>query len=225
MRIKSGEGLVLNKKRIARVKRKFNLETKIRRRNKHRIFAKKRIEHEVHPNFLERDFKDLEADQVYCTDITEFRYGDKKAYLAAVKDLGSKAIVAYEVSNRIDIRLTNSAMDKALSAHKARRGESLIVHSDQGFHFTHYSFRKKLEEAGVLQSMSRKGNCLDNASIESFFGTFKDHLDVSSCKTIEEVKKEVHKTIRYYNYERPQLGTRKMPPMLYRRQMLSPGFY
>ena len=225
MTIERKERMRFNKKRIARIKLKFNLPTLIRRKNVYRVFAKKKIEHEIFPNLLERNFKNLDADQVYCTDITELKYGDRKAYLAAVKDLGTRAIMSYVVSNRIDINLTNSAIEQALLKASPKKKESLMIHSDQGFHFTHVSFRKKVETAGAFQSMSRKGNCLDNAPMESFFGLFKDHLDLSSCKTIEEVKNEVQKTMNYYNYCRPQVGLKKMPPMEYRRQMLSPGFF
>ena len=225
MTIERKERMRFNKKRIARIKLKFNLPTLIRRKNVYRVFAKKKIEHEIFPNLLERNFKNLDADRVYCTDITELKYGDRKAYLAAVKDLGTRAIMSYVVSNRIDINLTNSAIEQALLKASPKKKESLMIHSDQGFHFTHVSFRKKVETAGAFQSMSRKGNCLDNAPMESFFGLFKDHLDLSSCKTIEEVKNEVQKTMNYYNNCRPQVGLKKMPPMEYRRQMLSPGFF
>ena len=94
-----------------------------------------------------------------------------------------------------------------------------MIHSDQGFHFTHLSYRKKLEDNGITQSMSRRGNCLDNAPIESFFGTLKDHLNLKKCKSLADVKKEVTKVINYYNYKRPQIGLKKMPPKEYRRHL------
>lgn len=225
MTIELKEGLRVNRKRIARIKKIFNLPTLIRRKTNQKKFAQKQQEHQTFPNYLDRNFKELQIDQVYCTDITEVKYDNKKAYIAAVKDLGCNSIVGHETSNRINVDLTNTAMDRALAKASPAKRESLLVHSDQGFHFTHISFRQKLEEANVLQSMSRKGNCLDNAPMESFFGTFKDHLDLSLCKTIEDVKKEVQKTMNYYNYERPQMKTKKVPPMEYRRQKLSPGFF
>lgn len=211
------EKLVMNHKKIARIKDRYGLVTKIRVANKYRKFAKKKHEHETCPNILERNFKDLKADQVYSTDITTLKYGGKKAYFAAVKDLETREIVGLSVSHRIDINLTNTAMKNALMKISPKKRSGLIVHSDQGFHFTHVSFRSLLEENGVLQSMSRKGNCLDNAPIESFFGLFKDHLDLKGCKTIEEVEKAVTKTVDYYNNERPQSVLKKMPPSKYRR--------
>ena len=225
MTIEQKEGLVFNKKRVARIKRIYDLPTQIRKKSTYKKFAKKKQEHETFPNLLERNFKNLEVDQVYCTDITELKYNGKKAYLAAVKDLGSKGIVSFEVSSSIDISLTNSAIDEALRKARPQNQESIMVHSDQGFHFTHHSFRKRVFEGGGFQSMSRKGNCLDNASMESFFGLIKDHLDLNQCSNIKDVKKEVQKKMNYYNYERPQADLKKMPPMIYRKHMLSRGFY
>jgi transposase InsO family protein len=211
------EGLIMNHKKIARLKRKYKLVTKIRVKNAYRYFAKKKHEHESCPNLLERNFTNLEADQVYSTDITTLKFNGKKAYFAAVKDLETKEIVGSAVSNRIDLTLTNTAINKALNRLSPKQKTGLIVHSDQGFHFTHLSFRTLLNENGVLQSMSRRGNCLDNAPIESFFGLIKDHLNLKACKTIQDVEKEVTRTVDYYNCERPQSGLKKMPPTEYRR--------
>jgi putative transposase len=222
MIIERSEGLVLNHKKIARIKKKYGLETRIRRKNKYRKFAKMKQEHETCANLVDRNFRDLLPDQVYSTDITTLKYANKKAYVAAVKDLGTKEIVGFNVSNRIDIELSNSAMTRALKKLDTQTKEGLIVHSDQGFHFTHFSFRNQLEQEGITQSMSRKGNCIDNAPIESFFGLLKDHLELKDCKNIIDVKKEVTRKINYYNTERPQIGLKKMPPSEYRRHLLGP---
>lgn len=226
MVIKREEGIIFNHKKIARLKKKYGLVTKIRVRSKYRQFAKAKAEHETYPNILERNFKDLKADQVYSTDITTLKYCGKKAYFAAVKDLGTREIVGLSVSNKIDIELTNTAMMRALEGLSSKKKKKLVVHSDQGFHFTHFRFRNLLEKNGVTQSMSRKGNCLDNAPIESFFGHFKDHLDLKGCKTINEVEKKVTRLVDYYNNERPQVGLKKMPPSEYRRHLsFNPAFY
>lgn len=212
------EGIIMNHKKIARLKRKYKLITQIRVKNKYRYFAKKKQEHETCPNLLERNFKDLKADQVYSTDITTLKYNGKKAYFAAVKDLETREIVGSSVSGRIDINLTDSAIKEAINKLSPKEKNGLIVHSDQGFHFTHISFRALLNENGVTQSMSRKGNCLDNAPIESFFGLIKDHLDLKNCRTVQDVEKEVTRSVEYYNCRRPQAGLKKMPPTEYRRQ-------
>lgn len=219
MIIERSEGLIINHKKIARLKRKYGLITKIRVKNKSKKFRSKTEEHGICPNFLEQNFSTTRADQIYSTDITEVKYNNKKAYIAAVKDLCTKEIVASTVSNRIDIALTDNTIKKAISRLKPEQRKELIVHSDQGMHFTHISYRSYLSAQGVLQSMSRKGNCLDNAPIESFFGHMKDHLDLSDCKDLQDVKKEVTKVLKFYNYERPQLNLKKMPPIEYRRHL------
>jgi len=217
MLIERDSGLIMNKKKIARIKRKFKLKTKIRRKNKYRLFAKKNQEHKTLPNLLDRNFVQNQPDRVYSIDITQINYGNKKSYVAAVKDLCTREIVGKSISNRIDIKLTNSAVDKALKRLTIEKKKNLMIHSDQGFHFTHFSYRKKLKENGVTQSMSRKGNCIDNAPIESFFGHLKDLVDLTDCKNHNDLEKEVTKQINYYNHRRPQLGIKKMPPSEYRR--------
>ena len=220
MIIERKEGLIFNEKKIARIKRRYGLETKIRRKNKYKAFKKKQQEHETCANLLDRQFKQTRPDKVYSTDITQINYnGSKKAYIAAVKDLCTNEIVGKSVSNRIDINLSNSAIDKALKRLSPSEKTELMIHSDQGFHFTHFSYRNKLAKNKINQSMSRKGNCIDNAPIESFFGHLKDLLDLSSCENIEDVEKEVTKQINYYNHRRPQLGLKKMPPSEYRRHL------
>lgn len=212
--------VTMSHKKIARIKRKYGLETKIRKRNKYRFFAKKNHEHRACKNKLARCFKVLRPDKVYSTDITQMNYGrGLKVYLAAIKDLCTKEIVAYHVSQRADVTLATEALRAALE--KRQGVKKLMVHSDQGYHFTHFSFRKILKEHKVKQSMSRKGNCLDNAPIESLFGHLKDHLDLSECSTIEEVKEMVTREIDYYNNHRPQTGLKKMPPVEYRRHLES----
>lgn len=211
------EGIIMNHKKIARLKSRYKLVTKIRVKNTYRYFAKKKQEHETCPNLIEQNFKDLKADQVYSTDITTLKFNGKKAYFAAVKDLETREIVGGCVSNRIDIALTDTAMKAALDRLSPKQKKGLIVHSDQGTHFTHISFRELLDKHGVTQSMSRRGNCFDNAPIESFFGLVKDHLDLKKCLTVADVEKEVTRVVEYYNCERPQTNLKKMPPTEYRR--------
>lgn len=214
--------IVMNKKKIARIKNKFQLITKIRKRNGYKHFAKKLHEHQSVPNYLNREFVRHRADDVYSTDITQFNYGDgKKAYLAVFKDLGTKEIISSEISQRMDVNLVNGALDKALFKLSFKKRAKLMIHSDQGFHFTHYAFRKKLQENGITQSMSRKGNCIDNAPVESFFGYLKDHVELKGCDSFEKLKNKVNVEIDYYNNERPIWDLKKMPPSLYRRHLES----
>ncbi len=220
-------GKVMNRKKIARIKNQNGLITKIRIKYRYRKFYKLKQEHKIAPNLLKRAFKRKKADEVYSTDITQLNYGHgNKAYLAVFKDLGTKEIVSSALSKSIDIKLVNGALDHAIRRLPHKKREKLMIHSDQGFHFTHFSYRKKLKENGITQSMSRKGNCIDNAPVESFFGYIKDHLDLKNCKTFEAVKNQVTREIDYYNNERPQWDLKKMPPKQYRRHLtFNPGFY
>ena len=211
----------MNRKKIARLKNKFGLITKIRRKSKYRRAALDYIEHQTCKNVLNRNFEVDQADQVYSTDITEIKFANnsKKAYLAAFKDLATNEIVSSEVMTSQPMELVTSALLKAIERLPVEKLAKLTIHSDQGLHFTHFSYRGHLERRGITQSMSRRGNCLDNAPIESFFGHFKDHLQTTEIKSIKELKEHVTAEIEYYNRERPQLRLKKMPPVEYRRHL------
>lgn len=213
-------GKILSRKKIARIKLKYGLVTRIRRKSPYRIFQKRQAEHSIAPNHLRRKFKRKRADEVYVTDITELPYlGGKKAYLAVFKDLATKEIVSSELSPVANTSFVIKALQRALGRLKKKDKKLLMVHSDQGFHFTHMMFRKVLRSNGVTQSMSRKGNCLDNASVESFFGYLKDHLDHRECDSFQTLSDKVTREIEYYNRERPQWGLKQMPPASYRRHL------
>ncbi len=218
----------MNRKKIARIKIQYGLITKIRKKKYYRRFIKLNQEHKTAPNYLSRQFKRKKVDEVYSTDVTQLNYGNgQKAYLAVFKDLGSKEIVSSAVSGTHDLNLVNAALVKALQKLGTKKRKGLMIHSDQGFEYTHYNYRTQLKENGITQSMSRRGNCIDNAPVESFFGYIKDHLELKSCKSLEELKTHVTEEIDYYNYERPQWDLKKMPPIKYRRHLnsLARGFY
>jgi transposase InsO family protein len=218
---------VMNRKKIARIKIQYGLITKIRKKKYYRRFIKLNQEHKTAPNHLSRQFKRKKVDEVYSTDVTQLNYGSgQKAYLAVFKDLGSKEIVSSAVSSTHDLKLVNAALVIALKKLPIQKRKGLMIHSDQGFEYTHINYRNQLKQYGITQSMSRKGNCIDNAPVESFFGYIKDHLDLKACKNIAELKTHVTKEIDYYNYERPQWDLKKMPPIKYRRHLtLTRGFY
>ena len=134
--------------------------------------------------------------------------------------MATKEIVAKNLSKRIDVTLVNNALDEALEKLSKEKTKKLMIHSDQGYHFTHYKYRLRLSSNKVTQSMSRRGNCLDNAPVESFFGYLKDHLELKECNNFEDLESMVTKEIDYYNNDRPQEGLKKMPPTLYRRHRM-----
>lgn len=221
MILENDYGKIMNHKKIIRIKNEYGLKTKIRRKNPYKAIAKKTQEHSTCPNILDRKFDVLTPYKAYSTDITYLFYGSgKKAYLSAVKDLATKEIVGHYLSKNIDMELVFNTLAKTIEITPVSSLEFLMMHSDQGFHYTHPGFRQKLKDLKITQSMSRKGNCLDNAPIESFFGHFKDELDSSNCDTFEELEEKVNEYIYDYNNNRYQWNLKKMTPVQYRDHLL-----
>lgn len=212
-----GKKIVINHKKIARIKKEYNLVTKIRRKNPYKGMLLNAKEHSKIPNYLDRDFVQPSPDLVYSTDMTYLFYGRcQKAFLSATKDLGTNEIVSYNVMRSPTVNQFANEFEKLLYSIDEEKRKRLMVHSDQGFQYTHPDFIEVLNVAGVKQSMSRRGVCLDNAPIESFFGHFKDLAEIKNCHTFEQVKNEVDRVMYYYNFERPQRALNKRPPAEYR---------
>lgn len=215
MMIRNSEEAVINHKKIARIKSEYGLITMIRRRNPYKNLPTS--ENTSVQNLLKRNFITPLPDNVYSTDMTYLFYGGgQKAYLSATKDLATNEIISYRLMRTPSIACFTEEFKELLERLPISSRKSLIVHSDQGFQYTHPNFRFLLKELGVTQSMSRRGNCYDNAPIESFFGHLKDFLNLKSCKTFDEVSSEVNEAMKFYNYERPQLALNKKPPAIYR---------
>lgn len=203
----------INIKKIKRIKRKFGLVTRIRRRSKFRAIFKAGEEHTVAPNLVQRNFSPVEDINILSADVTELSYmGGKKAYLFGVKELKSRKLVHYEVKATPTIDLVTIGMSDFLGKLPEEIRKKTIIHSDQGFQFTSLQFRSLVDSFGVLQSMSRKGNCLDNAPIESFFGHFKDEVEYWKCSDLNELKEMVKIYVAYYNVERPQWTLKRKTP-------------
>lgn len=212
-------GLTYNLKRIRRLMKKFNLVCPLRRTNPIRRMAKATQEHHTCPNTLQRKFKPGVAGQVLLTDITYLRYGaHRRAYLSTVQDAQTNEILAYTVSDSLGLDLALNTL-KQLKKY-AHLTPKAFIHSDQGFHYTHPKFQKLVKKMKLGQSMSRRGNCWDNAPQESFFGHLKDETDFKACQTLGEVKQEVKRYMTYYNFERGQWNLKKLPPATYRQQLL-----
>ena len=213
MAIDREHGLNFNLKKIIRIKKKFGLETVVRRRNKMKYIFKQGEEHKVAPNLLERNFNPNKNETCLSTDITELHYlQGQRAYLSATKDLRTKEIVSYGVSARPTINLVTESLEEYFNGLSKKQKSRTLIHSDQGFHYTSYPYRNLLDKHGVVQSMSRKGNCLDNSPIESFFGHLKDEVDYKNCKNVREVRLKIKKYVDYYNNQRPQWGLKKKTP-------------
>ncbi|MDD4290404.1 MAG: IS3 family transposase [Patescibacteria group bacterium] len=220
MHLRLDYGLTMNHKKIIRIKNKYNLTTKIRRKNPYKMIMKKTQEHHTFNNILDRKFKQNVPGKVLCTDITYLYYGQcSKAYLSAVKDIASKEIVSWQLSNNLSMKFVLDSIDN-LKNIKTISCET-IIHSDQGFHYTNPEFIEKIKVLNLRQSMSRKGNCIDNAPMESFFGHLKDEIDCKEIKTFSELNDIINKYMNYYNNYRYQWNLKKMIPVKYRHHLLS----
>ena len=213
--------IVFNLKRIRRIMKKYEIVCPIRKANPYRRMLKATQEHRVMPNLLKRQFKQDVPGKVLLTDITYLFYGrGQKAYLSTIKDGSTNEILAYHVSDRITMDLATDTLLKLKKNRRFKKIEGALIHSDQGIHYTHPYFQKLVKKLGLQQSMSRRGNCWDNAPQESFFGHFKDEANIKSCETLEALKKEIKNYMIYYNNYRHQWNLKKMTPVQYRDHLL-----
>ena len=167
------------------------------------------------PNVLQRDFFAEAPNQKWVTDVTEFNVNGQKLYLSACMDLYNGEIIAHRMARRPVFDLVSDTLREALA--RSACAPELIVHSDQGWHYKMQPYRAMLAHHGVKQSMSRRGNCFDNAVIESFFGTLKaEYYHLETHDGIAALEAGVHDYIRYYNHERIKLGLQGLSPVEYR---------
>lgn len=215
-------GIVYNLKRIRRIMKKYEIFCPIRKANPYRRMMKATKEHSILPNLLNRDFKQGIPGKVLLTDITYLFYGKgKKAYLSTIKDGSTNEILAYNVSDNLKLNIATDTILKLKNNRKFKLSKDAFIHSDQGVHYTSPIFQKLLKSCGLGQSMSRRGNCWDNAPQESFFGHFKDESYIKSCQTLEQLKQEIKQYMLYYNKYRYQWNLKKMTPVQYRNHLLN----
>lgn len=219
MKLKN-KGIKMNHKKIQRIKKKYCMITKIRRINPYRAIMKKTNEHKIFENKLNRDFKQNTPFKVFCTDITYLPYNGRIAYLSVIKDISSREIISWNMSQHLEMDIVMNTLEKMKNNPAILSLENILFHSDQGFQYTNPFYINSVKEMNMIQSMSRKGNCIDNAPMESFFGHFKDDVDYKNCKTYEELKTLVDEYMNYYNNERYQWGIQKMTPVEYRNHLL-----
>ena len=207
----------MNHKKIQRIMRKYELFAKVRRKNPHKMMMKKSLEHRMFPNKLQREFSQIVPFKVFCTDITYIPFHYRFAYLSVIKDIATGEVVAWNLSLFLRVTLvTETIKNMRLDSY-----EDIMIHSDQGFHYTNPTYIKIVKELKMIQSMSGKGKCIDNAPIESFFGHMKDELDYESCKSFEALRFAINEYMRYYNYERKQWTRKKMTPVEFRNHLLT----
>jgi transposase InsO family protein len=211
-------GVWMNHKKVLRLMQMLGIRSRIRR--KHRCNYASSTEGRVAKNLLKRDFQADTPNQKWVTDVTPYRVGESWIYLSAVKDLFNNEIVAYHMSQRNDNPLVLQTFEKAFSKIKDVTG--LIVHSDQGFQYTSHAYHDMLPKVGAQISMSRRGNCYDNASMESFFSHLKtEGLYPYDIRNMDEVQRRIEEYIHFYNKHRPQRKLNKLPPVRYREQLIA----
>jgi putative transposase len=214
--------IIYSRKKIRRIMRKFGIVCPYRKPNPYKRIAKATKEHQVVPNKLNREFKQGIPGKVLLTDITYLPYnGNCMAYLSTVKDASTNEILAYHVSDRITLDIATQTIHKLMNNKKVTLHEEAFIHSDQGSHYTSPRYQKLLKENGLGQSMSRRGNCWDNAPQESFFGHLKDEVDYKSARTLKELKSKINHYMVYYNNYRYQWNLKKMTPIQYRNHLLA----
>ena len=215
--------IIMNHKKIQRIMKKYGLITRIRRKNPYKSIMKKSLQDRTFKNKLNRKFKQKTPFKVFCTDITYLPFNHRFAYLSVVKDISSGEVVSWNLSKQIEMSLVNNTMQQLEKNKNIKKLHNVMIHSDQGFHYKNSNYINTVKRLGMIQSMSRKGNCIDNAPIESFFGHLKDDVDYEECKTFNQVYSLIDKYMRYYNYERPQWNLKKMTPVKYRNHLLECG--
>lgn len=205
-------GQIINHKTVLRLMQILKLKSIIRVK-KYRSY--KGEQGRIASNVLNRSFKADKPNQKWATDVTEFNVAGKKLYLSPVIDLYNQEIVSYELSESPSFKSVMAMLDKAFK--KVNSLQSLLLHSDQGWQYQMKQYQHLLQEKGITQSMSRKGNCLDNAVIENFFGIIKSELfNLKKYKSVAELKKEIKEYITYYNNDRIKLNLNGMSPIQYR---------
>ena len=211
--------VVMNIKKIRRLMRKYGLFCPIRQTNPYRRMAKAMKTSHVAKNEINRQFRSYEPRRALLTDITYLFYRGGVCYLSPIIDVCTHEVLAYRLSDNLRVDFVLDMVDDMCSKYGAELDDSTIVHSDQGCHYTSNAFIRKLQDASFVQSMSRKGNCWDNAPQESFFGHMKDEISalVAECDTFEQVQAVVDDWMDYYNNERYQWDLEKLSPREYYR--------
>lgn len=214
-------GCHINHKTVQRLMKSMGLRCKIRK-VKYRSY--KGDVGRIAPNILDRDFKASGPCQKWATDVTQVRIKDEKCYISPILDMFNGEIIACQISDRPDLKMVTDMLSKALWGRKDLKG--LILHSDQGWHYQHYKYREMLFRKSIVQSMSRKGNCLDNSMMENFFGLMKSELlYANDYQDMETFKHDLKEYIDYYNNKRIKLRLKGMSPVQYRTQNMKKTVY
>ena len=209
--------VIMNLKKIRRLMKKFGLFCPIRKANPYRRLAQAMRTSHVAENILNRGFKDYMPRKALVTDITFLFYRNGVCYLSPILDVCTHEALSYTLSESLKVDFVIAMVESLCARYGAVLDNTVIVHSDQGCHYTSNAFIQKLKDKEFVQSMSRKGNCWDNAPQESFFGHMKDEIkeEIACCETFAAVKAKVDDWMDYYNNDRYQWDLKKLSPKEY----------
>lgn len=209
--------VIMNVKKIRRLMKKYGLICEIRKANPYRRMAKAIKTNNVADNLVKRQFESYGPRKVLLTDITYIPYKGVFCYLSTIIDAYTKQILSYVLSESLEVDFVLETVNQLIENHGVSLTTKTMIHSDQGCHYTSCSFIQLVKDKGLRQSMSRRGNCWDNAPQESFFGRMKDHikLKLKECESYEEVKEVIDDWMDYYNNDRYQWRLAKLSPNEY----------
>ncbi|WP_098060058.1 IS3 family transposase [Chromohalobacter japonicus] len=212
-------GEAVNHKTVQRLMQQLGLKSRVRPK---RYRAYRGVEGYAAPNTLQRRFQAQGPNQRWVTDITEFKVNDQKLYLSPVMDLYNGEIIAFQTGPRPVFGLVKHMLKSAFD--RLRPDDRPLLHTDQGWHYRHPNYRRLVAEKRILRSMSRKGNCLDNAAMESFFGTLKaEYFHLNQFDTVEQLQQGIAEYIHYYNHQRIKQRLKGLSPVQYRTQAMAAG--
>ena len=207
-------GIIINHKTVNKLMKSLNLKVSVKKVKYH---SYKGNLGEVKNNILNREFVANKLNEKWVTDITMFKVLDTKLYLSPILDLFNREIVAYTISQSPNMELVQSMLNEALKKHK--KVEGLIFHSDLGWQYQMKEFQRTLKKHNIIQSMSNKGNCLDNAVMENFFGRLKSEFFYQEkFKSVEEFIDKLHEYIYYYNNNRIKERLNWLSPVQFRNK-------
>lgn len=207
-------GIRMNVKKIRRLMKKYGLFCPIRKANPYRRMAKALRTNAVADNHVKREFRSHGPRKILLTDITYIPFDGRFCYLSVIKDAYTEQVLSYVISESLEVDFVLETVEQLLAHHGTSINDDAYIHSDQGCHYTSKNFRELLHNRGLRQSMSRRGNCWDNAPQESFFGHMKDELadKKTSWTTFESVKADIDDWMDYYNNDRCQWILGKLSP-------------
>jgi transposase InsO family protein len=206
----------LNPKTVQKLMSRLHLKSTVRPK---RYQSDKGPQGKAAPNLLERNFAATAPNQKWVTDVTQFNIAGKKVYLSPVLDLYNGEIISYEIADRPQMSMVMQMLQKAFKKLKSK--DKPMLHSDQGWHYRIAPYQQILKQNGITQSMSRKGNCLDNAVMENWFGIMKtEFFYQEKFESVQSFKAGLKEYIHYYNHDRIKQKLKGLSPVQYRTQSL-----